>query len=54
MTGSDPDGYHGAPLEWLAGGKVYLASKSYFEFGAGTGVSGWAGEGRWAISGRRE
>jgi len=26
------------PLEWLAGGKVYLASRSYFEFGAGTGI----------------
>jgi outer membrane protein OmpA-like peptidoglycan-associated protein len=26
------------PLEWLAGAKVYLASKSYFEIGAGTGV----------------
>jgi outer membrane protein OmpA-like peptidoglycan-associated protein len=26
------------PMEWLAGGKVYLASKSYFEFGAGTGI----------------
>jgi OmpA-OmpF porin, OOP family len=26
------------PLEWLAGGKVYLASKSYFQFGAGTGI----------------
>jgi outer membrane protein OmpA-like peptidoglycan-associated protein len=26
------------PLEWLAGGKVYLASKSYLQFGAGTGI----------------
>jgi OOP family OmpA-OmpF porin len=26
------------PLEWLAGGKVYLAAKSYFQFGAGTGI----------------
>jgi OOP family OmpA-OmpF porin len=34
VTGS-PNGY---PLEWLAGGKVYLASKSYFQFGAGTGL----------------
>jgi len=34
VTGSDK----GYPMEWLAGGKVYLASKSYFEFGAGTGI----------------
>ncbi|HUS64151.1 MAG TPA: OmpA family protein [Kofleriaceae bacterium] len=26
------------PLEWLAGGKVYLAARSYFQFGAGTGI----------------
>ncbi len=26
------------PMEWLAGGKVYLASKSYLQFGAGTGI----------------
>jgi outer membrane protein OmpA-like peptidoglycan-associated protein len=26
------------PLEWLAGAKVYLASKSYFQFGGGTGI----------------
>ena len=29
---------NGYPMEWLAGGKVYLASKSYFQFGAGTGI----------------
>jgi outer membrane protein OmpA-like peptidoglycan-associated protein len=34
VTGSS----HAFPLEWLAGGKVYLASKSYFEIGAGTGI----------------
>jgi outer membrane protein OmpA-like peptidoglycan-associated protein len=34
VTGSD----HAFPLEWLAGGKVYLAAKSYFQFGAGTGI----------------
>ncbi len=34
VTGSS----NGYPLEWLAGGKVYLASKSYFQFGAGTGI----------------
>jgi outer membrane protein OmpA-like peptidoglycan-associated protein len=38
LTGHDPDGNHAVPLEWLAGGKVYLASKSYFQFGAGTGI----------------
>jgi outer membrane protein OmpA-like peptidoglycan-associated protein len=32
LTGSN----NAYPLEWLAGGKVYLASKSYFQFGAGT------------------
>jgi len=34
LTGSA----NGNPLELLAGGKVYLASKSYFLFGAGTGL----------------
>jgi OmpA-OmpF porin, OOP family len=34
LTGSS----NAYPLEWLAGGKVYLASKSYFQFGAGTGI----------------
>ena len=29
---------HAFPLEWLAGAKVYLASKSYFQVGAGTGI----------------
>jgi outer membrane protein OmpA-like peptidoglycan-associated protein len=38
LTGADPDGYHGAPLEWLAGAKVYLASRSYLQLGAGTGI----------------
>jgi outer membrane protein OmpA-like peptidoglycan-associated protein len=38
VTGADPDGRHGFPMEWLAGGKVYLASRSYFSFGAGTGI----------------
>jgi outer membrane protein OmpA-like peptidoglycan-associated protein len=34
VTGND----HGHPMEWLAGAKVYLASKSYFELGVGTGI----------------
>ncbi|HZS41305.1 MAG TPA: OmpA family protein [Polyangia bacterium] len=34
VTGSSK----GFPLELIGGGKVYLASKSYFEFGAGAGV----------------
>jgi OOP family OmpA-OmpF porin len=29
---------HGYPLEWLAGAKVYLASRSYFEIGFGTRI----------------
>jgi outer membrane protein OmpA-like peptidoglycan-associated protein len=34
VTGSG----HAFPLEWRAGAKVYLASKSYFELGVGTGI----------------